>query len=106
MLDFTSSLYLGLRHASASLRPWAQLTMGVPATLATPPLAGKVSGNLAALVGTERATLSRSTFHAFWDLFLILGGRDTAIYLDASTYPIRALGDRAGCLSWHDGTNI
>ena len=31
MLDFTSALYLGLRHGSGSLRPWSALTTGVPA---------------------------------------------------------------------------
>jgi 8-amino-7-oxononanoate synthase len=98
VLDFTSSLYLGLRHASTSLRPWAQLTTGVPAALATPPLAKTVADHLAALVGAECATLSRSTLHAFWDLFLILGKRGAAIYMDADTYPIPRWGiERAAC---------
>jgi len=37
VLDFTSALYLGLRHPSGSLRPWARFTLGVPAALAAPP---------------------------------------------------------------------
>jgi 8-amino-7-oxononanoate synthase len=114
VLDFTSSLYLGLRHSSTSLRPWAQLTTGVPAALATPPLARNVARNLAALVGAECATLSRSTLHAFWDLFLILGKRDGAIYMDASTYPIPRWGiERAACrgvpvriFSHHDSADL
>ena len=32
-LDFTSALFLGLHHGSASLPPWAALTTGVPAAL-------------------------------------------------------------------------
>ena len=92
MLDFTSALYLGLRHASGSLRPWAQLTSGVPAALATPPLVRTVAGKLAELIGTERATLARSTLHAFWDLFVILAREDTAVYVDANTYPIARWG--------------
>jgi hypothetical protein len=32
-LDFTSALYLGLHHGRDDLRPWAQLTSGVPAAL-------------------------------------------------------------------------
>jgi len=92
VLDFTSALYLGLRHASASLRPWAQLTGGVPAALATPALARTVAGRLASVTGTERATLARSTLHAFWDLFVILAGSDTTIYVDASAYPIARWG--------------
>jgi len=92
VLDFTSALYLGLRHESGSLRPWAQLTAGVPAALATPALSRTVAAGLAALVGAERATLARSTLHAFWDLFGILPGDDTAIYVDASAYPIARWG--------------
>ena len=96
MLDFTSALYLGLRHASASLPPWAQLTGGVPAALETPALARTVGGGLAALTGTERATLAPSTLHAFWDLFVVLAGSDTSIYVDASAYPVARWGvDRA-----------
>src|SRR5215472_10936696 len=30
-IDFTSSLYLGIRHPSRSLRTWLQLTTGKPA---------------------------------------------------------------------------
>lgn len=98
VLDFTSSLYLGLRHASINLRPWAQLTTGVPAALETPPLARTVGGGLAELVGVERSTLSRSTLHAFWDLFLIIGEADTAIYMDINAYPIARWGvERAAC---------
>ncbi len=92
MLDFTSALYLGLRHASDSLRPWARLTAGVPAALASPPLAGRIAGELAGLTGVERATLARSTLHAFWDLFIVFGRRNGAIYVDAGSYPIARWG--------------
>lgn len=92
VLDFTSALYLGLRHASASLRPWAQLTAGMPAALANPALARAVAGRLASVTGTERATLARSTLHAFWDLFVVLATSDTTIYVDASAYPIARWG--------------
>ncbi len=30
-MDFTSALYLGLRHASATLPGWEALTLGRPA---------------------------------------------------------------------------
>lgn len=110
MIDFTSALYLGLRHPSASLRPWAQMTAGRPAALASPPMARKVAGDLAALTGTERATLARSTLHAFWDLFVILTRDSKAIYVDAGTYPIArwgveratARGVRAHVFEHHD----
>jgi len=92
VIDFTSALYLGLRHPSSLLRPWAQMTAGRPAALASPPMARSVAGDLAALTGAERATLARSTLHVFWDLFVILTRDAKAIYLDAGTYPISRWG--------------
>jgi 8-amino-7-oxononanoate synthase len=92
VLDFTSALYLGLRHATTELQPWAQLTTGVPAALETPALAGAVAGSLAELTGVERATLARSTLHAFWDLFVIFASPNTTIYVDACAYPIARWG--------------
>ena len=97
MLDLTSSLYLGLRHASESLRPWAQLTTGAPAALTEPVEAQSIAGRLARLIGAERGTLAPSTLHAYWDLFPALGpGR--AIYVDDGSYPIaRWAVERATC---------
>ena len=92
MLDFTSALYLGLRHPSASLRPWSQFTLGVPAALAAPPEAEQVAQQLAALQGCERGVLGPSTFHLFWDLFGMFSRQRVAIYLDAGTYPIARWG--------------
>jgi 8-amino-7-oxononanoate synthase len=88
MLDFTSALYLGLRHPHRSLRPWEQFTSGVPAALASPPAARTVARMLAELQGYERATLGPSTLHLFWDLFGLLGGDDVSIYMDSGVYPI------------------
>lgn len=88
MLDFTSALYLGMRHSSWSLPPWVQFTTGRPAALASPPSASAVSEQLAALQGCEAATLVPSTLHLFWDLFTILANERIAIYMDAGTYAI------------------
>ena len=87
MLDFTSALYLGLRHPSASLEPWDQLTTGRPAALLTTSSQRTLAQALANLVGCERATLGSSTLHLFWDLFGMLDRRH-AIYMDAGVYPI------------------
>ena len=92
MLDFTSALYLGLRHPSWSLRPWAQLTMGVPAALASPPSAREIASAVAALQGCERGTFGTSTLHLFWDLFGMLTRQRVAIYVDAGAYPIARWG--------------
>jgi 8-amino-7-oxononanoate synthase len=92
VLDFTSALYLGLRHPSGSLRPWSQFTLGVPAALAAPPEAEPVAQQLAALQGCERGVLGPSTFHLFWDLFGMLSCHRVAVYVDAGTYPIARWG--------------
>ena len=55
VLDFTSALYLGLRHPSPSLRSWSGLTTGKPAALELPPVSAAIAGRFAALVGCESA---------------------------------------------------
>jgi len=88
MLDFRSSLYLGLHHPSRSLAPWDRLTTGVPAALGEPPAAWLVAAALARLQGCERAIVARSTLHAFLDCFAVLGGRDRPVLVDTGAYPI------------------
>jgi 8-amino-7-oxononanoate synthase len=92
MLDFTSALYLGLRHPSESLRPWSQLTLGVPAALASPPGAEAVAQEIARLQGCGRGVLGPSTFHLFWDVFGMFSRRPVAVYVDAGAYPIARWG--------------
>lgn len=92
MLDFTSALYLGLRHPSGALRPWNQLTQGRPAALSEPPGAAAVAADLAAIQGCERAVLLPSTLHVFLDLFELLKDGELAIYMDAGSYPIARWG--------------
>jgi len=92
MLDFTAALYLGFRHGVSSLRPWSQLTMGVPAALAEPVAAQRLARRIAQLVGSERATLGPSTFHLFWDLFTMLASQPITIFLDDGAYPIAGWG--------------
>ncbi len=96
MVDFTSALYLGFCHPSSALRPWTQLTTGAPAALIAPPPSAAVGRALAALLACERAALTPSTLHLFWDLFPLLAGPDDAIYVDSEAYPIARWGvDRA-----------
>jgi 8-amino-7-oxononanoate synthase len=96
VIDFTSSLYLGMRHDTMVVPPWRQLTTGRPAALAEAPQAGQVAAGLAGLIGVPAATLAPSTMHAFWDLFVVLGARQ--IFVDAGTYPIARWGaERARC---------
>src|SRR6266542_342110 len=91
-LEFTSALYLGLRHESWTLRSWPQLTTGIPAALDGPPGARQVAAQVAALQGCESATLGPSTLHLFWDLFGILASERLAIYLDEGAYSIMRWG--------------
>ncbi|WP_051334267.1 aminotransferase class I/II-fold pyridoxal phosphate-dependent enzyme [Bradyrhizobium sp. Ai1a-2] len=92
MFDFTSALYLGLRHPSPSLLPWMGLTTGKPAALEPPPGSVATAGNFAALVGCERATPLASTLHLFWDLFGWLARDRVRIYMDSGTYAVAKWG--------------
>lgn len=92
MIDFTSSLYLGLEHGSESLPGWKRLTLGKPAALAPVPGSRDAETELARLTGCERALLAPSTLHLFWDLFSILAARGVSIFLDQGAYPIARWG--------------
>jgi 8-amino-7-oxononanoate synthase len=92
VLDFTSALYLGLRHPSPSLRSWSGLTTGKPAALQPSPGSAIIAGKFAALVGCERATPLASTLHLFWDLFGFLARDQVRIYMDEGTYAIARWG--------------
>jgi 8-amino-7-oxononanoate synthase len=88
MIDFSSSLYLGMDHPSEALRPWPKFTNGIPAALGSPPGADETASRLAVLQGCQRGVLGRSTLDLFWDLFGILADGRNDIFLDAETYPI------------------
>jgi 8-amino-7-oxononanoate synthase len=92
MLDFTSALYLGFRHAHHTLGSWVQLTTGRPAALEPAPEAERVAQDLAKLLRCKRAVLAPSTLHLYWDLFDLLARDHIAIYVDAGTYPIARWG--------------
>ena len=96
MPDFTSALYLSMRHAYQDLQPWRQLTTGVPLAFGETPLQRRVEAGLAQLLRSEKALLAPSTLHLFWDLFEVLAPEDTVILVDEGTYPISRWGiDRA-----------
>lgn len=92
MVDFTSALYLGLRHPTWALRPWTQVSLGKPAAIQSPPGAAHVGRQLAELQGCEASTLGPSTFHLFWDLFDLLAKESILVFMDAQTYPIARWG--------------
>ena len=92
MLDFTSALYLGFTHASASLAPWRALTLGRPAALEEPPGARHLAANLAQLMGCNAGLLFPSTLHLFRDLFATLADKGSIILVDAAAYAIARWG--------------
>jgi len=92
MLDFTSALYLGLEHSSASLPGWKQFTLGKPAALESPPGAEEVARDLAELQNCESATLGPSTLHLFLDLFEVLARRNISVFMDSEAYSIARRG--------------
>ena len=99
MLDFTSALYLGMRHPSRLLAPWEALTLGQPAALQEPAGARQLATELARLQGCQGACLLPSTLHLFWDLFGMLAAEPLAILIDGGSYPIARWGaERAQAL--------
>ena len=96
MPDFRSALYLGLRHAARTLRPWAQLTSGVPWALEAPPEEAVIARRPASLLGCETALLAPSTLHLYFDLRALASGAE-AVLLERGTYSVGAWGAaRAG----------
>ncbi|WP_417912189.1 aminotransferase class I/II-fold pyridoxal phosphate-dependent enzyme [Candidatus Electronema sp. TJ] len=92
MLDFTSALYLGMRHPHSTLKPWRTLTTGRPAALEEPLGAAAAAQELAQLIGCESGALATSTLHVFWDIFEVLAQEQIALFIDSSSYPIARWG--------------
>ncbi|HJV02548.1 MAG TPA: 8-amino-7-oxononanoate synthase [Burkholderiaceae bacterium] len=98
MADFSSALYLGLRHPSAAFDGWPALTLGRPAALEEAPGAREVATDLARLMGSEAALLLPSTLHLFWDLFGVLAQQPLSLLVDGGAYPIARWGAQRAVL--------
>ncbi|MCE3262097.1 MAG: putative 8-amino-7-oxononanoate synthase [Pseudoduganella sp.] len=97
--DFTSALYLGMRHAADALPPWPALTLGKPAALEPVPGEAELGAALARLMDCEAACLSPSSLHLFWDLFGWLAREPVALLVDSAAYPVARWGvERAAAL--------
>ena len=92
MIDFTSSLYLGMKHSSNELNGWQQLTTGVPAALWEPGLATQVANCVAGMQGLEKGLTAPSTLHLYWDLFDFLSYRPIVLFIDEKVYPVSRYG--------------
>src|ERR1700722_18739677 len=86
MVDWTSSLYLGLEHHASNVPAWPRLSLGKPAALEDPPGAARVERDLAALTGCEAAVLAPSTLHLFVDLIPMLARDGAPIFVDRDAY--------------------
>jgi 8-amino-7-oxononanoate synthase len=93
-LDFTSSLFLGLRHPSAGLPSWASLTTGAPAALGEAPGALAVGRAVARSQGAGAGVVSRSTLHALTDVMGALVRPGDVVAVDEAAYPIAAWATR------------
>lgn len=99
MPDFCSALYLGMRHPSCGLAPWAALTLGQPAALCEMAAAPLIAARLARLQGCQAACLLPSTLHLYWDLFGMFAGEPLVLLVDQASYPIARWGaERAQAL--------
>ena len=99
MPDFTSALYLGFTHPSASLPPWRALTLGRPAALEEHAGGRALARELAQLIGGEAGILYPSTLHLFRDVFQVAAPKGTIILFDSASYPIARWGAEGASLN-------
>src|SRR2546423_9403306 len=87
MPDFTSALYLGFTHPSASLSSWGALTLGRPAALEEPTGGRTLARELTQLIGGEAGILYPSTLHLYRDVFQVAASKGTVILFYAAGQP-------------------
>jgi 8-amino-7-oxononanoate synthase len=91
MIDFASTLYLGMQHPSTETGSYDALTTGTPASLEVSPLSVTVAAQAAALQGCEAGMVASSTLHLSIDVLDRLG-RTHAIIADQALYPVMRWG--------------
>ncbi len=91
-MDFSSSLYLDMRHGSGEIGGWATLGAGFPAAFAEAPAAVRIARQIAALQGFEDGVLAPSTLHLFWDWFGGLHPSLYCIFADEQVYRVAGSG--------------
>ncbi len=91
-MDFTSSLYLGMKHSSNELKSWQQLTTGIPAALGEFGEAVHVANYAAGMQGLESGLVAPSTLHLYLDLFDFLSHRQVVVFIDEKVYPVSRYG--------------
>jgi 8-amino-7-oxononanoate synthase len=92
MIDFTSSLYLGMKHGNTELAGWSQLTTGVPAALHESYQSKYIGNFIARMQGLETGLTAPSTLHLYWDLFGFLSKQKITVFVDEKIYPVSKYG--------------
>ena len=92
MIDFTSSLYLGMHHSSAELTGWNQLSTGKPSALFEPPQSKILASKIANLQGLEAGYIAPSTLHLYYDLNSFLSQQKVMVFIDEKAYPVSKYG--------------
>ncbi|MCS3799057.1 aminotransferase class I/II-fold pyridoxal phosphate-dependent enzyme [Niastella sp. OAS944] len=91
-MDFTSSLYLAMKHPGTTLQNWEQLTTGIPAVLGEPALNKHVANQVAGLQGLECGLTAPSTLHLYYDLYHALSNEPVTVFIDENIYPVSQYG--------------
>lgn len=92
MLDFTSSLYLNIKHSSEELQSWSQLTTGVPAALYESVQNKNLANCIARMQGMEAGIIAPSTLHLYTDLYDLLSNKKITLFIDEKIYPVSKYG--------------
>lgn len=87
MMDFTSSLYLGMQHNSTEISAWGQLSSGVPAALFEPAQSKLLGSLIANNQGLESGFVAPSTLHIYHDLYSLLSKQWVTVFIDENVYP-------------------
>lgn len=91
-MDFTASLYLGMKHGSKEINGWQQLTTGIPAELGESGEAIYAGNQAAGMQGLECGMVAPSTLHLYWDLYDYLSRQPVMVFMDEKVYPVSRYG--------------
>lgn len=100
-MDYTSALYLGLRHRHVGCR--SPLTTGKPLSLESK-LERRVAAEMVSWLGSEEVLIGPSTLHLAFDLFASFDPAEWSLFIDRDSYPILQWGSgqliERGMRSW------
>lgn len=92
MIDFTSSLYLSMKHTTPEIATWKQLTTGMPAALYETSLSKKLGSHIANMQQLQSGIIAPSSLHLYYDLYEFLSNRKIIVFCDDKIYPVSKYG--------------